>query len=50
MLHPGGLLAVDNALSHAAEVAPLAGRLDAEPGMHTVTVPVGTGVLLAFRS
>ncbi|OLM18409.1 O-methyltransferase [Pseudonocardia sp. Ae707_Ps1] len=50
VLHPGGLLAVDNALSHAAEVAPLAERLDAEPGVHTVTVPVGKGVLLAFRS
>ena len=49
VLRPGGLLAVDNALSHPGEVAPLAALLDAEPGVHTVTVPVGKGELLAFR-
>ncbi|WP_197519670.1 O-methyltransferase [Pseudonocardia sp. HH130630-07] len=50
VLRPGGLLAVDNALSHPAEVAPLAALLDADPGTQTVTVPVGKGLLLATRT
>ncbi|MEQ3549384.1 class I SAM-dependent methyltransferase [Pseudonocardia nematodicida] len=50
VLRPGGLLAVDNAHSHAGEIDPLASLLGAEPGVHTVTVPVGKGELLATRT
>lgn len=50
VLRRGGLLVVDNALSHAAQLAPLQALLAADPGFATSTVPVGKGELLAVRS
>lgn len=50
VLRPGGILVVDNALSHADEVAPLAALVDEHPGLSATTVAVGKGELLALRS
>jgi predicted O-methyltransferase YrrM len=46
-LRPGGLLAVDNVLSHPDEVAPFLALVDAAPGVTATVVPVGAGLLLA---
>ncbi|HEU4698925.1 MAG TPA: class I SAM-dependent methyltransferase [Gemmatimonadales bacterium] len=46
---PGGVLVVDNALSHAEEVAPFAELLQTTPGVSTVLVPIGRGELLAYN-
>ncbi len=49
MLAPGGLLAVDNVLSHAGEVAAFR-ELVAEDGRVTQAVaPTGAGLLLIVR-
>ncbi|WP_058196291.1 O-methyltransferase [Xanthomonas translucens] len=50
VLRPGGLLVVDNAISHAAEMAPFAALLQADPDFACTTVPVGNGELLAVKS
>ncbi|HDS1580868.1 TPA: O-methyltransferase [Stenotrophomonas maltophilia] len=50
VLRPGGLLVVDNATSHAAQMAPLCALLDADPAFGTSLVPVGNGELLAVRN
>jgi predicted O-methyltransferase YrrM len=50
VLRPGGLLAVDNVLSHSDEVAPLLALVEAEPALTATVVPVGKGQLLAVRS
>ncbi|WP_167145797.1 O-methyltransferase [Actinomyces sp. ZJ308] len=47
ILRPGGLLAVDNCISHAAEVAEFISLVRETPGTETVLVPVGAGLLLA---
>ena len=47
VLRPGGLLVVDNALSHAAEMAEFAARVKADPAFTVCTVPVGNGELVA---
>jgi predicted O-methyltransferase YrrM len=49
-LRPGGLLVVDNALSHADQVAPFVALVDAEAGYTTSVVPVGNGELLAVKT
>ena len=49
ILRKGGLLVVDNATSHAAEMAPFAALVSAEPDFTTCTVPVGNGEFLATR-
>jgi predicted O-methyltransferase YrrM len=49
LLGKGGLLVVDNAISHAAEMAPLAALVAADPEFTACTVPVGNGELLATR-
>ncbi|MDG2523903.1 O-methyltransferase [Stenotrophomonas sp. HITSZ_GD] len=49
LLRPGGLLVVDNAVSHAEEVAGLRARIDATPGYTVSLVPVGKGELLAVK-
>jgi predicted O-methyltransferase YrrM len=46
-LRPGGLLAVDNVLSHPDEVAPFRALVDASPEVTCSVVPVGAGLLLA---
>src|SRR5882757_7238016 len=50
VLRPGGLLAVDNVLSHPDEVAPLLEIIEAEPALTATVVPVGKGELLAVKS
>lgn len=50
VLRPGGLLVVDNATSHATQMAPLRALLDADPAFDTSLVPVGNGELLAVRN
>lgn len=45
-LRPGGLLVVDNVLSHPDEVAPFRALVDATPGVTTSIVPIGAGLLL----
>jgi len=45
----GGLLAIDNVLSHAAEVAAVTALIEAEPAVTTVLIPIGAGVRLVAR-
>lgn len=49
-LRPNGLLVVDNAISHAAEMEPLVERIRQEPGATHVLVPVGKGELLVLKA
>jgi predicted O-methyltransferase YrrM len=46
VLRPGGLLAVDNVLSHAAEVQSFRELVGREPTVEEALVPTGAGVLL----
>ena len=46
----GGLLAIDNVLSHAAEVADVTALIAAEPAVMKAPVPVGAGVRLVVRA
>jgi predicted O-methyltransferase YrrM len=48
-LVPGGLLAVDNVLSHAAEVEPFRRLVAADARVTPALVPTGAGVLLVVR-
>ena len=45
----GGLLAVDNVLSHAQEVADLTALVEAEPSVSSSVVPCGAGLRLIVR-
>jgi predicted O-methyltransferase YrrM len=45
----GGLLAVDNVLSHADEVAEFTALVEAEPSVSTCVVPCGAGLHLVVR-
>jgi predicted O-methyltransferase YrrM len=45
----GGLLAIDNVLSHADEVVDVTRLIDEEPSVESVLVPIGAGVRLAVR-
>jgi predicted O-methyltransferase YrrM len=49
VLRPGGLLVVDNAISHAAEMAPFMELVRADAGFTTSLVPVGNGEFLAVK-
>jgi predicted O-methyltransferase YrrM len=49
-LAAGGLLVVDNAASHAAEVAPLVGAVTSDREFTSVLVPIGKGEFVACRS
>lgn len=49
VLRKGGLLVVDNATSHAGEMAPFVAQVSADPDFTTCTVPVGNGEFLATR-
>jgi predicted O-methyltransferase YrrM len=49
VLRPGGLLAVDNAISHADEVADLRTLVTADRRVSEALVPTGAGVLLVTR-
>jgi predicted O-methyltransferase YrrM len=48
-LRPGGLLVVDNVLSHAEQVADLRALVAAEPAVRACVVPIGAGALLVVR-
>jgi predicted O-methyltransferase YrrM len=51
VLRPGGgLLAIDNVVSHAAEVEEVTALIEAEPAVTTVLVPIGAGVRLVVRN
>ena len=45
----GGLLAIDNVLSHAGDVVEMTRLIDDEPTVESVLVPIGAGVRLAVR-
>ncbi|MGS0942051.1 O-methyltransferase [Pseudomonas luteola] len=49
VLRPGGLLIVDNALSHADEMAAFKALVESDPDFSTCLVPVGKGEFLATR-
>jgi predicted O-methyltransferase YrrM len=49
LLGPGGLLVVDNAVSHAPELAGFTDLVRSAPGYTTCLVPVGKGEFLALR-
>jgi predicted O-methyltransferase YrrM len=49
-LEPGGLLAIDNVLSHADQVEEVTGVIEAEPSVTTALVPIGAGVRLVVRA
>ena len=49
VLRPGGLLAVDNVISHAEEVADLRTLITADRRVTEALVPTGAGVLLVTR-
>ena len=49
ILRNGGLLVVDNAVSHANEMAPFVAVVSADPEFTTCTAPVGNGEFLATR-
>ncbi len=48
-LAPGGLLAVDNILSHEHELHEFTSLIEAEPRLTQTVVPVGAGLRLAVR-
>lgn len=50
VLRPGGLLVVDNAISHVEQMAPLVALAQADPLFATSLVPVGKGEFLAVKA
>jgi predicted O-methyltransferase YrrM len=48
-LRPGGMLAIDNVISHAGEVAAFTELLEAEPIVTSTVVPIGAGLRLVVR-
>ena len=50
VLRPGGLLVVDNAISHVEEMAAFAALVGADPLFEMSVVPVGKGELLAVKA
>ena len=50
VLRPGGLLVVDNATSHAEQLAPFVALVTADPAFSTSLVPVGNGEFLAVKA
>ena len=50
VLRPGGLLVVDNATSHPAEMAPFVALVEADQQFVTCLVPVGNGEFMATRA
>ncbi len=49
VLHPGGLLVVNNATSHVEQMAPFVALVRAAPEFTSSLVPVGNGEFLAVR-
>lgn len=50
VLRPGGLLVVDNVLSHPDEVAEFLALADADPGVSGTVTPVGKGLFIAVTA
>ncbi len=50
LLRPGGLMVVDNATSHAGEMAAFTDAVRADGGFSTSLVPVGKGEFLAVKA
>jgi predicted O-methyltransferase YrrM len=50
VLRPGGLLVVDNAVSHVEQMAPFVALVKADPLFVTSLVPVGNGEFLAVKA
>jgi predicted O-methyltransferase YrrM len=50
VLRPRGLLIVDNAISHAEEIAPFVALVTADTGFANCLVPVGKGEFLAVKT
>ena len=48
-LAPGGLVAVDNVISHADQVQELLALMAAEPAVTATQVPIGAGLQLAVK-
>ena len=48
-LTPGGLVAIDNVISHADQVEEVLALMEAEPGVTTTQVPIGAGLQLAVK-
>ncbi len=46
----GGMFVADNLLSHAADLVAFRSRMESDPGLCTVVVPIGRGELLAVRA
>jgi len=46
---PGGILAADNAVSHADALKPMLVRVMADARVDSVIVPLGKGVLVSRR-
>jgi len=49
VLRAGGLLVVDNAISHPEQMAPFVALVEADPDFTTSLVPVGNGEFLAVK-
>jgi predicted O-methyltransferase YrrM len=49
VLAPGGLLVVDNAVSHAREMEGFIANVRAEPGWRSLVVPIGNGEFVALK-
>ena len=50
ILRPGGLLVVDNAISHVQEMAPFVAAVKGDALFTTSLVPVGNGEFLAVKA
>jgi len=48
-LAPGGLLVMDNAVSHAAELHGFIAQVRATPGWRSLVVPIGNGEFVALK-
>lgn len=49
LLKPGGLLVVDNAVSHAHELVTFSEQVHQTPGIKSLVVPIGNGELLIWK-
>ena len=50
VIRPGGILVIDNVLSHPEEIAPFQALVAADPTLTGATVPVGKGLQLVWKS
>ena len=48
-LAPGGILAVDNVISHADELSDFVAQAEDDPRVDTLVVPVGKGILICRK-